>query len=77
MRVLDVRSENRAWVVELQRLPPAYGGHATVRVAQDGAIISYTSGLCDSNLVTPRFPSPKMIVFERSDIGRTKIGRME
>jgi len=44
-RVIGVEFANHAWAIELQSRPAVYGGHATVVVAEDGAIITYKPGL--------------------------------
>lgn len=43
--VTHVRLINGVWNIELQRYPPSYGGHATVRISQEGTILSFAAGL--------------------------------
>jgi hypothetical protein len=43
--VNQVEFRNNVWIVEVERYPVTYGGHATVRIAENGAILSYEPGL--------------------------------
>ena len=44
-RVIDVEFANHTWTIELQSRPAVHGGHATVVIAEDGAVVGYEPGL--------------------------------
>ena len=43
--VKDTKLKDRVWIVELDRRPLVHGGHATVKVSEDGTILAYVPGL--------------------------------
>ena len=43
-RVVDVRMDRGHWSVLLERLPPVFGGDATVDLSMDGHVLAYWPG---------------------------------